>query len=260
MTDVPHRVAVRTPVAQLFAEPRVASAQISQLLAGRVADVLETRDDWYRVRGPDEYEGWMHRGYVTTVPEDSARRSLATARISLGCVTTNSAGSHRAMPLGAFLTPDEVVRSGEAIDGTEQATMFPAEAGAITRSAQLYFEGTSYFWGGVTPWGADCSGLVQSVYWLHGIQLYRDAWQQATQGAAGASSPVDAAAGDLLFFSDRLDGHITHVAISLGGGCLVHLALGRGGYAIERLEDTRDPYVRKLLDRFVTSRRILVSD
>ena len=65
----------------------------------------------------------------------------------------------------------------QAIDGAEQATMFPAEAGAITRSAQLYFEGTSYFWGGVTPWGADCSGLVQSVYWLHGIQLYRDAWQ-----------------------------------------------------------------------------------
>jgi gamma-D-glutamyl-L-lysine dipeptidyl-peptidase len=161
------------------------------------------------------------------------------------------------MPLGAFLTPDEHVRSGEAIPAAEQATMFPAEGGAITRSAQLYFEGTSYFWGGVTPWGADCSGIVQSVYWLHGIQLHRDAWQQAKQGIAGEGDPTKALAGDLLFFSDRLDGHITHVAISLGGGCLVHLALGRGGYAIERLDDTRDPYVRKLLDRFVTSRRIL---
>jgi cell wall-associated NlpC family hydrolase len=260
MTDVLHRIAVCTPVAQLFAEPRVASAQISQLLAGRVADVLETRDDWYRVRGPDEYEGWMHRGYVTTVPETTTRRSIATARISLGCVTSNPSGAHRAMPLGAFLTPDEVVRSGEAIDGVEQATLFPAEAGAITRSARLYFEGTSYFWGGVTPWGADCSGLVQSVYWLHGIQLYRDAWQQATQGVHAVDSPIDAAEGDLLFFSDRVDQHITHVAISLGGGCLVHLALGRGGYAVERLDDARDPYVRKLLDRFVTSRRILVND
>jgi len=257
MTDVSHRVAVITPVAQLFAEPRVASAQISQLLAGRLAEVLEARDDWYRIRGPDEYEGWMHRGYLTTAPEDSARRSVASARVSLGCVTTNAAGSRRAMPLGAFLTPDEHVHSGEAIDGVEQAALFPAEAGAITRSAQLYFEGTSYFWGGVTPWGADCSGVVQSVYWLHGIQLYRDAWQQATQGVDAQVNPVNAAAGDLLFFSDRLDRHITHVAISLGGGCLVHLALGRGGYAVERLDDTRDPYVRKLLDRFVTSRRIL---
>ncbi len=259
MTEVPHRVAVCTPVAQLFAEPRVASAQISQLLAGRVAEVMETRDDWFRVRGPDEYEGWIHRGYVSVITEDSAR-SLANSRVSLGCVTTNASGARRAMPLGAYLAAEECLCSGEAIAGGEQATAFPAEAAAITRSAQLYFEGTSYFWGGVTPWGADCSGLVQSIYWLHGVQLYRDAWQQATQGIAGPENPLHAAAGDLLFFSDRLDRHITHVAISLGAGRLVHLALGRGGYAVERLEDTRDPYVRKLLDRFVTSRRILAGD
>jgi hypothetical protein len=257
MNDELHRIAVRAPVAQLFAEPRVASAQISQLLAGRVAEVLETRDDWYRVRGPDEYEGWIHRGYVTSVPDEGTRRSLSTGRISLGCVTTNSSGSRRAMPLGAFLTPDEHVRSGEAIPSTEQAAAFPADGKAITRSAQHFFEGTSYFWGGVTPWGADCSGLVQSVYWLHGVQLHRDAWQQAKQGTPGEGDPAQSLAGDLLFFSDRIDGRVTHVAIALGGGCLVHLALGRGGYAIERLDDTRDPYVRKLLDRFVTARRIL---
>lgn len=256
MTDVSHRVAVCTPVAQLFAEPRVASAQISQLLAGRVADVIETRDDWFRVRGPDAYEGWMHRGYVTTALDESGRRSVA-ARISLGCVALDRAGARRAMPLGAYLSPDERVGSGEAIEGGKQAIVFPADGAAITRTAQLYFEGTSYFWGGVTPWGADCSGLVQSVYWLHGIQLQRDAWQQATEGVAAEENPARSAAGDLLFFSDRLDRHITHVAISLGGGRLVHLALGRGGYAVERLDDTRDPYVRKLLERFVVSRRIL---
>jgi cell wall-associated NlpC family hydrolase len=257
MTDEPQRVAVRSPVAQLFAEPRVTSAQISQLLAGRVAEVLESRDDWYRVRGPDDYEGWMHHGYVTSVPDRGTRRSTATPRISLGCVTTTSSGSRRAMPLGAFLTPEEGVRSGKAIDAAEQATTFPAQASAITRTAQQYFEGTSYFWGGVTPWGADCSGLVQSVYWLHGIQLHRDAWMQSRQGIAGETDPAAAHEGDLLFFSDRVDGHITHVAISLGGGCLVHLALGRGGYAVEHLDDTRDPYVRKLLERFVVARRIL---
>ncbi len=81
----------------------------------------------------------------------------------------------------------------------------------------------------------------------------------AQQGIAGDADPVAAAAGDLLFFSDRPDGYVTHVAISLGGGCIVHLALGRGGYAVERLEDTRDPYVRTLRERFVTARRILPS-
>ena len=257
MTDESARVAVSTPVAPLFAEPRVASAMISQLLAGRVLDLLEPRDDWYRVRGPDDYEGWMHRGYLAKVPHEAARGSARTSRISLGCVTTNPLGARRAMPLGAFLAPEERVRSGDVIEATRQDELFPADAGAITRTAQVYFEGTSYLWGGVTPWGADCSGLAQAVYWMHGIQLHRDAWQQATQGAPGAANMMDARAADLLFFSDRVDQHITHVAIALGGGCLVHLALGRGGYAVEKLDDTRDPYVQKLHDRFVLARRIL---
>jgi cell wall-associated NlpC family hydrolase len=139
----------------------------------------------------------------------------------------------------------------------QRVVQFPPDEGAITRSAQLYFEGTSYLWGGVTPWGADCSGLVQTVFWLHGIQLRRDAWQQAEQGAPGESDLLAARKGDLLFFSDRVDGHITHVAIALGNQRLVHLALGRGGYAVDNLADERDPYVAKLRDRFVKARRVL---
>jgi hypothetical protein len=37
----------------------------------------------------------------------------------------------------------------------------------------------------------------------------------------------------------------------------VHLALGRGGYAVETLTDERDPYVTKLRERFVKARRVL---
>ena len=109
----------------------------------------------------------------------------------------------------------------------------------------------------MTPWGADCSGLVQTTFWLHGIQLRRDAWQQAEQGDAGDSDPLAARKGDLLFFSDQVDKHITHVAIALGNQRLVHLALGRGGYAVENLADARDPYVAKLHQRFVRARRVL---
>jgi hypothetical protein len=257
MTFESRRAAVRTPVAPLFAEPRVSSAQISQLLAGRTVDLLETRDDWYRICGPDDYEGWVHRGYLAPAPQPTARRSSQLERLSLGCVTTDGRGGRRAMPLGAYLSPGERVKSGEIVDAAEQAIRFPSEALAITRSAQTYFEGTSYLWGGVTPWGADCSGLVQSVFALHGVQLRRDAWQQAEQGAPGESDPLLAKAADLLFFSDRIDERITHVAIALGGRSLVHLALGRGGYAVERLDDASDPYVAKLLDRFVTARRVL---
>ena len=257
MTTGSHCVAVAAPIATLFAEPRVASAPISQLLAGRIVEVLEQREDWYRVRGPDEYEGWMHRGYILPLADDGAAPPAETARISLGCVTTTREGARRQLPLGAFLAADERVATGDVIEASEQHARFPSDAHAITGSAQHFFEGSSYIWGGVTPWGCDCSGLVQSTFWLHGTQLRRDAWQQAQQGSAGEDDLMDARAADLLFFSDRVDQHITHVAISLGDGALVHLALGRGGYAVERLDDARDPYVRKLHERFVTARRIL---
>jgi gamma-D-glutamyl-L-lysine dipeptidyl-peptidase len=248
---------VRTPVAPVFAEPRVASAQISQLVAGRCVELLENRDDWYRIRGPDEYEGWLHRGYLSPGPETGAHEHARLDRVSLGCIASHGDGARRAMPLGSLLARDERVEAGEVIGLTEQASLFPPDEDAITRSALLYFEGTSYLWGGVTPWGADCSGLVQTTFWLHGIQLRRDAWQQAEQGEPGDSGLLDSRKGDLLFFSDRVDGHITHVAIALGNQGLVHLALGRGGYAVEDLADERDPYVAKLHERFVTSRRVL---
>ena len=258
MTEDLPRVVVRSPIATLFAEPRVASAPISQLLAGRVVEVLEERDDWLRILGPDAYEGWMHRGYVEQVSTiESPALDCAGARLSLGCVTTTSSGARRQMPLGTLLTMDEQVTSGSVILASEQAVHFPTEAHAIIRSALSYFEGTSYVWGGVTPWGCDCSGLVQSVFWLHGVQLRRDAWQQALQGMEGEPELLDARAGDLLFFSDRVDRYVTHVAISMGDQRLVHLALGRGGFDVETLADADDPYVRKLGDRFVTARRIL---
>ncbi|MBA3559898.1 MAG: NlpC/P60 family protein, partial [Gemmatimonadaceae bacterium] len=57
-------------------------------------------------------------------------------------------------------------------------------------------------------------------------------------------------------FSDRNNETITHVAIALGGGRLVHLALGRGGYQIESLARTDDPYVKALIGRFRFARRM----
>ncbi|HEV7991216.1 MAG TPA: SH3 domain-containing C40 family peptidase [Gemmatimonadaceae bacterium] len=253
MTSDHPRAIVRSAVAPLFAEPRVSSVQISQLLAGHPVELLEERDAWWCVRGTDRYEGWMHRGYLHATELTEA--SLG-ARLSLGCVVIRD-GARHALPLGAYLSDDDHVASGEAIARAEQGAHFPRDASAITRTARCFFEGTSYLWGGVTPWGADCSGLVQSVFALHGRPLPRDAWQQASEGDTGERDPREAREGDLLFFSDRTDHHVTHVAIALGGGGIVHLALGRGGYAVEDLHAGGDPYVSALLERFVGARRVL---
>jgi cell wall-associated NlpC family hydrolase len=249
---------VRTPVAPMHSEPRIASQMISQQIAGHHVDVLEQEgDDWVRARGTDGYDGWMHCGFLVRAPEATARQSRQPSVISLGCTTRTASGGRRSLPLRAILSPDETVKSGDVVHTTEIAARFPLERLAITRSAQEFFSGTSYLWGGVTPWGADCSGLVQSTFGLHGMQLPRDAWQQAELGTDAGSDVGELIAADLLFFSDRPDKRITHVGIALGERRMVHLALGRGGYAIENLGDRSDPYVDRLRERFLFARRIL---
>jgi cell wall-associated NlpC family hydrolase len=78
------------------------------------------------------------------------------------------------------------------------------------------------------------------------------------QAATGelVESIEDLQPADLLFFSDEPDGKITHVAISLGGPRVVHLALGRGGYAVDDLAGG-DEYTELLVKRFRFGRRIL---
>ena len=239
-------------VAPMLAEPHVSSGQVSQQLARHVVSIIEDQGDWLLARGRDDYEGWMHRGYLARSPIAADPGRV----VSLGCVVRTPDGALRALPLRAVLAPDERIESGEAVPTSALRARFPTVAEAIGRSAVELFVGTSYQWGGVTPWGADCSGLVQSVFALHGLRLPRDAWQQARAGRDAGRDILAARAADLLFFSDRPDAHVTHVAIALGDARLVHLALGRGGYAVEHL-DASDAYVAKLRSRFLFARSVL---
>ena len=256
-TTVLWRAVVHAAVAPLHAEARVSSPQVSQQLAGFVVEALEAQGEWARVRGDDGYEGWLHAGYLTRMPGGRGRQSTGARRKSLGCHTRLPGGGRRALPLGAFLGPEETVESGSIVLESDALARFPTTAAAIAFSAVEYFDGTSYQWGGTTPWGADCSGFVQSVFRLHGVALPRDASQQGAFGAASRRVLTALQAGELAFFSDRDDLKITHVGLGVGGGRMAHVAIGRGGFAIERLSDGRDPYVKKLRERFRFVREVL---
>jgi gamma-D-glutamyl-L-lysine dipeptidyl-peptidase len=256
-TPVLYSATVRTPIAPMHSEPGVASQMISQQLAGHQVDVVDEEGDWVCVTGDDGYNGWMHLGFLARAPQASARQSRQPSRVSLGCVTRTNGGMRRSLPLRALLAPDEAIETGEVVEGRRLIERFPTNGDAITKSAQEFFCSTSYLWGGVTPWGADCSGLVQTIFALHGLQLPRDAWQQAELGEDAGRDVGELVPADLLFFSDRADRRVTHVGISLGQRRMVHLALGRGGYSVEQLDDRKDGYVERLRERFLMARRLV---
>jgi gamma-D-glutamyl-L-lysine dipeptidyl-peptidase len=246
-------------IAPMLCEPDVKTTQVSQLLHGHIAQVVERNGLWLHVKGADAYTGWIHQGYVVTMPEPVpplVQTGWNDPRpLSLNCTVRDEHGATRKLPLGALVTEGQVRFGGLAMTLEERRNAFPPAADSITASAMTFFEGTSYEWGGLTPWGCDCSGLVSSSFHLHGVSVPRDAWMQATTGEP-VESLRDLRPADLLFFSDEPDGKVTHVAISLGGMRVVHLALGRGGYAVDDLA-SGDEYTDLLLKRFRFGRRIL---
>jgi cell wall-associated NlpC family hydrolase len=79
----------------------------------------------------------------------------------------------------------------------------------------MKYLGIPYLWGGATPAGFDCSGLVMYVYAQLGISLPHYAAAQYALGTPVARDALQP--GDLVFF----DG-LNHVGIYIGGGEMVH--------------------------------------
>jgi peptidoglycan DL-endopeptidase CwlO len=79
----------------------------------------------------------------------------------------------------------------------------------------LHYLGVPYVWGGSTPSGFDCSGLVMYVYAQLGISLPH--YTVAQWGATLPISTSELQPGDLVFFD-----HLGHVGIYIGGGQFVH--------------------------------------
>jgi cell wall-associated NlpC family hydrolase len=96
--------------------------------------------------------------------------------------------------------------------------------------------GVPYLYGGESPQGFDCSGLVQYSYRSAGISVPRTAREQLRMSTAVALS--DLLVGDLLFFESPQN---AHVGIYLGDGRFVHAPSSGRKVSIGSLEE---PYYK----------------
>ena len=104
---------------------------------------------------------------------------------------------------------------------------------SIVLSAKSFL-GVPYLWGGVSDeTGFDCSGLTMAVYQLNGFELPRTSGKQWVAGNPVTFNQLSE--GDLVFFSTKKKGVISHVGIYAGMGQFIH-APGEGrGIRMESL-------------------------
>ncbi|RKR87054.1 NlpC/P60 family protein [Micromonospora pisi] len=236
-TDIPGWISGMT------AEQQVGDCVLSQLLLGERVLVEEVRPDgWVRLIATEQpaakldprgYPGWLPIGQLTAAPAGPAAASLVVGATATALYA--APGGEVVLPdviLGTRLTPAGPADNGwrpvhapghprplwVPDDHLAELPQRPPHAAEVLAVAHRLLD-VLYLWGGVSAYGIDCSGLVHLAWRRFGVQLPRDADDQAN-----ATTPVPFGAerpGDLYLFArpGRLVHHIGIVSSAPGGGC-----------------------------------------
>ena len=224
------------------AEASDRSEQVTQLLFGELIKVYEKRSSWHRIKHEnDGYECWIDDKqfiFISQRQYEEIKEAKYNILHDLAEVLTHENTAERmSILIGSQLSGFNAKK--KSLEFADQEYNFEGEASEklevqakekLTENALMLLN-SPYQWGGRTPFGIDCSGFVQLVYKLNGIQLPRDASQQAKMGQA-LSFIEEAEEGDLAFF-DNEEGNITHVGILLDGNRIIHAS---GKVRIDKLD------------------------
>ena len=153
--------------------------------------------------------------------EDAAKAAAATAAVA----ATPSASSTNTASSSAASSNTSTNTSTTSASSSASASQAPASntssvsvsGGSIASNAAKYI-GVPYVYGGTSPSGFDCSGLIYYAAKEAGIGLPRTSQAQSTLGSYVSVS--DLKAGDLVFWGGV--GSAYHVGIYIGGGQYLH--------------------------------------
>lgn len=189
------------------------SEMVTQLLYGESYEVLENTGDWLRIKADrDKYESWIDVKLHGAISDETL--TLYPIREVMTTLTMEDS-TKLIIPGGSLSTEEQL-----SIDSKN----------SIIDTAKGYLN-APYLWGGKSIWGIDCSGFAQVVFQIHGIDIQRDAYQQADMGESVEFNNL-IEPGDLAFFA-KAEEKISHVGICLDNEKIIHAS---GKVRIDKLD------------------------
>jgi cell wall-associated NlpC family hydrolase len=144
----------------------------------------------------------------------SIKGQIASMRAAEAAQQRQLAAAARARIAGGVQvpTPDALGISASTPEGSTVAP--PNVHGGVVGIAMQYL-GVPYVWGGSSPRGFDCSGLVVYVFAQVGLSLPHSSYAMYGMGTSVSISELQP--GDLVFFTGA-----SHMGIYIGGGQFIH--------------------------------------